>query len=328
MPSLNIGITGATGFVGRHLVADALERGHRLTAFVRRQPAGALDPRVAAVAVGDLGPETDWNDHLAGLDAIIYLASRVHVMTETVSNPLAAYRKVNTEAAVHMVAAAARHGVKRFVYVSTVKANGEETPWSPAEGGRPFGPDSPPCPVDPYGISKLEAERKLSEFATATGLELVIVRPPLVYGPGAAGNFARLVKLIGKGVPLPLGSVQNRRSMISVQNLADLLLLTVTHPQAPGQIYLANDGQDLSTPQLVRMIARALGRSPRLVPVPTALLRSLGRLAGRTAEVERLVGSLQVDSSLARSRLDWIPPLSVADGLALAVREYNPTAAQ
>lgn len=320
MQSLEIGMTGATGFVGRHLVREALAQGHRLTLYIRRPPTEPLDPRVRTVMVGDLGPDTDWTDRLTGLDAVIYLASRVHVMTETADDPLAAYRKVNTEAALAMAAAAARQGVRRFVYVSTIKANGEETPWSPSGGGQPFSATTPPRPVDPYGISKLEAERQLADLAAATGLELVIVRPPLVYGPGVGGNFARLVRLTAKGMPLPLGAVDNRRSMISVQNLSDLLLLAATHGQAPGHTFLASDRQDLSTPQLIRLIARGLGRAPRLLPVPVPLLRLLGRITGKGGEIGRLVGSLQVDSSLAADRLGWRPRLSPEEGIAIAAR--------
>jgi nucleoside-diphosphate-sugar epimerase len=235
-------------------------------------------------------------------------------MRETGADPMAAFRQVNVAGTRRLAEAAATMGVRRLVYLSSIKVNGDSTLASAM-----FSHDDMPAPEDPYGVSKWEAEVALQEVATDFSLEIVIVRPPLVYGPGVKANFLRLVRLVRNGVPLPLGSVKNKRSLVSLDNLVDLLIRCTEHPAAAGQTLLASDGQDLSTPELIRGLAAAMGRSARLLPVPPAMLRLGGRLTGRMDEVERLIGSLQVDIEHTCQTLNWTPPVPVAEGLRRAV---------
>ena len=239
-------------------------------------------------------------------------------MDEQACDPLAEFRAVNVEATRHLAQQAAAAGVRRFVFVSSIKVNGEET-----VPGRPFTADAEPQPQDPYGQSKLEAEQALFEIARQTGLEIVVVRPPLVYGPGVKANFASLMRALQRRLPLPFGSIDNRRSLVARDNLVDLLLLCSRHPAAAGQVFLVSDGEDLSTAQLCRGLSRALGVRPRLLPVPAALLRLLGVLSGRRQQVQRLLGFLQVDITATRSRLGWIPPVSVEQGLREAAKDFG-----
>lgn len=302
---LTVLVTGATGFVGRALVPALAERGHAVRSAVRRAGSGLL----GEVAVGEIGPETDWSAALQGVDVVIHLAARVHVMQDTAADPLAAFRRVNTDGTERLARQAAEAGVRRLVLVSSIKVNGER-----AE--RPFTELDPPRPEDPYGISKAEAEAVLRRVAEEAGLEAVVVRPPLVYGPGVGGNFARLLALVERGLPLPLGAVDNRRSLVGRCNLVDFLVRCAEHPAAAGETFLVSDGEDLSTAELIRRLARALDRPVRLWPVPPALLYAAGRVTGRTAVVERLCGSLQIDSRKGRERLGWAPPATVEEELA------------
>jgi UDP-4-keto-D-QuiNAc 4-reductase len=310
-------VTGATGFVGDVLLRSLVRAGVPVRAALRApSPAmAAAHPSVAPVVVGDLAADCRWDEALLGVDCVIHLAARVHVMNDAAADPLAAFRAANVEGTVRLAQAAARAGVRRLVFASSIKVNGEST-----LPGRPFGADSPPQPVDPYGISKLEAEQRLQRIAAATGLELVTLRPVLMYGPGVKGNLERLLRWVRRGVPLPFASVDNRRSLLSVDNFVDALQLAASHPRAAGGTFLVADGDDLSTPDLVRRMARAVGRRPRLVPVPPGLLQAAAAALGRGAEVSRLIGSLQVDASLLRDRLGWRPPVSVDEGLARMVR--------
>lgn len=309
-------VTGAAGFVGRHLCARLRAAGVTVHEAVRRVE-GAARPGV--FAVGDIGPGTEWGPALEGADAVVHLAARVHMMSDAAADPLAEYRRVNVEGTLRLARQAAAAGVPRLVFASSVKVNGEGTP-----PGTAWRETDPPAPADPYGVSKHEAEQAL---AATAGIETAVVRPPLVYGPGVGANFLRLMGAVHRGVPLPLGAVDNRRSLVYVENLADVLALCVSHPHAAGGTFLVSDGPPLSTPELIRALGRALGRRPRLVPVPCALLRGAASLVGRGPAVERLCGSLVVDDSYVRAALDWRPPFDAEAGLARTARAYLEAAA-
>lgn len=303
-------VTGATGFVGTALLARLLAGGWTVRGAVRsagaRLPAG-----VAACPAGD----ADWSAGLPGADVVFHLAARVHQMDDRAADPLAEFRRVNTEATERLARAAAAAGARRLVFVSSVKVNG-------GERERPYDEDDAPAPGDPYGQSKREAEERLAAVARETGLEVVVLRPPLVYGPGVRANMASLLRAVQRGLPLPLGAVRNRRSLVYVENLADCLERCGADPRAAGRTFLVSDGEDVSTPELVRRIARAFGRPARLLPVPVALLRAAAGLAGKGPAVERLAGSLAVDSSRVREVLGWTPPCSLDEGLRRTVAAF------
>jgi nucleoside-diphosphate-sugar epimerase len=298
-------VTGADGFIGRALGPALEASGYQVRAAVRT--AGSAPGE--AVVVGDIGPATDWREALRGADAVIHLAARVHVMRERASDPLAAFRHTNVEGTAQLARAAAAAGVRRLVYVSSVKVNGERTTV------RPFTEADPPAPEDDYGRSKWEAESVTRQVASGTGLELVVVRPCLVYGPGVKGNLRALLAALARGVPLPLGSVRNRRSLVGLDNLCGLLVRCVEQAAAAGESFLAADGEDLSTPEMVRALATGIGRPARLFPVPVPLLEAAGALAGRREAVERLTGSLQLDAGKARRVLGWVPTVGTVAGL-------------
>jgi nucleoside-diphosphate-sugar epimerase len=302
-------VTGAGGFVGRAFCAEWLARGGQIRGAVRR-PAPALADQV----VIDVGPDSDWSPALAGCDAVVHLAARAHITRDTARDALAEFRRVNTAGTINLARQAARAGVRRFVFASSIGVNGAETIT------RPFTADDAPAPQSPYAISKLEAEQGLREIAGRTGLETVILRPPLVYGPDAPGNFALLLRWVRRGMPLPLGAIRNRRSLIGIDNLVSLLILCVTHSEASGQTFLVSDGEDLSTTELLRRLGAAAGRRASLLPVPEALLRGVANALGAGDLAKRLCGSLQVDSSAVRSRLGWSPPVTVDEGLRRAAR--------
>jgi nucleoside-diphosphate-sugar epimerase len=308
-------VTGATGFVGRALVRRLLADGRQVRAAVR-PGATALPREVETAVIGDIGPETDWHTALAGVDAIVHLAARAHVLRDSSPDVHALYRAVNTLGALRLAEAAAAAGVRRFVFLSSARVHGDHST------GAPFTESSPLAATDPYGRSKAEAERGLAALAAAGGLDPVILRPPLVYGPGARGNFARLVRLVARGVPLPLGAVRNRRSLVFVGNLVDAIVRSLDHPAAARETFMVSDGEDVSTPELIRRIARVLGKSTRLIPVPPAVLRLSGRVVGRSDDVARLLDDLVVDSSRIGERLGWRPPFTLDEGLA-ACRETD-----
>jgi nucleoside-diphosphate-sugar epimerase len=299
-------VTGADGFVGQTLLPALARAGHAVRAAVRAPRVGRLFP---GIAVGDIGPATDWSAALEDIEGVIHLAGRAHVMREATADPLAPYRRVNVEGTRRLAMAAAAAGVRRFVFVSSIKVNGERT------GDRPFTAADRPCPEDAYGLSKWEAEQVLGESAVAGGMETVVLRPPLVYGPGVKGNFLSLLRLCDRGWPLPLGAVRNARSLVYVGNLADALVGTLGHPAASGRTFLVKDGEDVSVPELVRRIAAALGRPARLLPVPPAILRAGAAMAGRSGAAARLLGSLTVDDRPIREILAWQPPFSMLEGL-------------
>jgi nucleoside-diphosphate-sugar epimerase len=307
--SRKILVTGATGFVGRALLPRLLANGRAVRAALRA-PAGGLPEGVEPFRIGEIAPDTDWSGALAGVDAVVHLAARAHVLDEASGEAFALYRAINALAPLKLAEAAAAAGVRRFVFLSSVRAHGARTT------GTPLTEASPLAAEDPYGRAKAEAEAGLARLARGTALQPVVLRPPLVYGAEARGNFARLVGLVGRGVPLPLGAVRNRRSVIYVGNLVDAIMRTLDHPAAAGQTFLLSDGEDVSTAELVRRIARALGRPARLIPVPPVLLRLGGALAGRSADVARLLDDLVVDGSHIRRTLGWTPPYTLDEGLA------------
>lgn len=300
-------VTGATGFVGRTLVPLLLARGHHVRAAVRRSDASV--PGAEIVAVGDIGPGTDWTLALDGVDAVAHLAARVHVMRDTAADPLAAFRHTNTAGTRRLAEACAEQGVRRFVHLSSIKAVVDE---SRAE---PVTDDTPADPHSPYGVSKREAEQALEALHRRGVLDPVILRPPLVYGPGVAGNLRTLLRLCARRVPLPLAWVDNRRSLIGVGNLADAVAACLVHPAAAGHTFLVSDGTPLSTPDLVRHLCAGLGVPPRLLPVPPALLGLAAAALGRRDAWDRVGGSLVLDDAAIRGALGWRPPVDAVTGL-------------
>jgi len=317
-----IGVTGANGFVGRAVVAAILAGGGTPVALVRDERAAAFTEAGDIRTVGDIDGSTQWLPHLRGCSLVIHLAARVHVMAESEADPLSAFLRVNRDGSRKLAEDCAEAGVRRLVFASSVKVNGEETRYAAGGHAAPFTEADDPAPQDAYGQSKWEAEKSLSEIAAITGLEVSVVRPPLVYGPGVGGNMHRLLALVHKGIPLPLAAIDNRRSLIGVRNLADLLILAGQHPRAGGRIFLARDRIDLSTPDLIRALARALDTRARLFPVPVSLLRFAGKLLGRSAEIDRLSTSLQVSIDAAENELGWVPPVTEAMEFEAMARVY------
>ncbi len=310
---MRVVLTGSAGFVGRSLLTALVDAGHIVTPVVRCATT-VLDPRARPFVTVDLATEIDWLPIVQGQDVVVHAAARVHVISDTEADPMAAFRRVNTTATLRLAHAAAQAGVRRFIFLSTIKVNGEET-----LPGCPFTAQDIAQPSDPYAVSKHEAETGLRQIGTRSGMEIVVVRPPLVYGPGVQGNFATMLRWLRRGVPLPLASVTgNRRSLVALGNLVDLLVQCVDMPAAANQVFLVSDGEDLSTAVLLRRLAAALGCRSRLFPVPTGVLSMLGRVLGRRATVQRLCGNLQVDIGHTRRQLGWAPPMGVDDGLRRA----------
>lgn len=310
-------ITGANGFVGRALCAEAASRRFAVQAATRLPC--ELPGAGASRAIGAMDGATDWRAALAGIDRVVHLAARVHMMDDTSSNPLAEFRRVNRDGTLNLARQAAAAGVRRFVFVSSVKVNGEST-----APGRPFTADDAPAPLDAYGLSKAEAEAGLRALAQETGMEVVIIRPPLVYGPGVRANFAAMMRWLRRGVPLPLGAIDNRRSLVALDNLVDLILTCLRHPAASGQTFMVSDGEDVSTTELLRRMGRAMDCPARLLPVPAAWLQQAARLLGKGDVAQRLCGSLQVDIEKNRRLLGWQPPLTLDQGLKKAAQGVTP----
>jgi Nucleoside-diphosphate-sugar epimerases len=301
---MRILVTGANGFIGSALWARLQEDGHEVIGAVR-------GPRVATgqVPVGKIGPDTNWQPLLRGVDAVVHLAARAHVLRETEPDPLHAFRFVNTAGTLRLAQQAANAGVRRFVFLSSIGVNGNAT------HGTPFTEADEPNPQDAYAISKLEAEMGLRNIARQSRMEIVLIRPPLVYGPGARGNFARLVNLAKRNVPLPLGAIPNRRSLVGLDNLVSFISICLTHPKAANETFLISDGEDLSTTQLLRKITESFGRRARLIPVPASWLALAARQVGKQALAQQLLSSLVVDNTKARSLLAWEPVASVDEQL-------------
>ena len=316
-------ITGATGFVGSRLATYLSTQfpGADLRLVVRHRPDELQVPSALLAGsievVGDINPHTNWTDALDGVDLVIHLAARVHVMNDMSFDPLEEYRNANTLATIHLAEEAAKAGVKRFIYLSSIKVNGEET-----KLGQAYSEDSTPAPIDPYGVSKWEAELGLEKICAQTGMEFVIIRPPLVYGPGVKANFQKLMGLVAQGLPLPLGAVHNQRSILALDNLVGFIAEVMKNPLAANQRFLLSDGEDISTSQLLKLIAKGMGKSIWLLPVPAFILKGAAQVFGASAAADRLLGSLQIDSSKARQLLHWQPPLSVEEGIAITAQSY------
>lgn len=311
-------ITGATGFVGRALLSKLLASSSlgRPHLVLRSDPSNCFESIKYSV-VGNISSQTDWQDILHGVDIVVHLAARVHVMADTSDSPLMAYRDVNVGGTLELLRQSARAGVKRFIFLSSIKVNGEET-----VNGNKFSEDSAPNPIDPYGISKFEAEEGIKDFCKGVGMEYVIIRPPLMYGPGVKANYRKLLEVIYRGIPLPFACIHNRRSMLAVGNLVDFLSVALTHPRAANQTFLLSDGEDLSSKELVEKISLAMAKRLKLIPVPVSILKLIGVLLGRSQAVSRLLGSLQIDSSKAREYLNWTPPLTTQEGIDVTVKDF------
>jgi len=306
-------ITGATGFIGSALMRRLVLQGESAIVAAVRRPQCDLPKGVRIVQVGDLLPDSRWQDALQSVKVVVHAAARVHVMNDTIGDPLAEFRRVNVLGTLNLARQAAEAGVARLVFISSIKVNGEMT-----LPGRAFQPHDDPAPVDPYGISKMEAELGLRDLAAQTGMEVVIVRPPLVYGPGVKANFRSMMYWLRRGVPLPLGAIDNRRSLVALDNLVDLIVRCMSHPAAANETFLASDGEDVSTTQLLRRLARALRVRARLVPIAPTVLQFGAALVGRRDIAQRLCDSLQVDISQTTGMLGWAPPVSLDKALQQA----------
>lgn len=305
---MKVVVTGGTGFVGTALIDRLLREERFEVRGAVRGASRALPAGVESVMVGELTPDTVWGPTVSGADVVVHLAARVHMMRDRAADPTAEFQRVNVLATRNLARQAAQAGVKRFVYLSSVKGVGDGASNDGAFDSR-----------DAYGLSKRAAESALRDATASTGMEVVIIRPPLVYGPGVKANFQMLMRAVSRGVPLPLGAVHNRRSFIALDNLVDFIVTCIEHPAAANEIFTVSDGEDLSTPDLIRRIARAMGRPARLIPIPAPLLMAAARLLGKGEVADRLLGSLQVDCSRAREVLGWKPPISVDEGLRRAV---------
>ncbi|QLG92230.1 SDR family oxidoreductase [Pseudomonas yamanorum] len=315
MKAESVFLTGATGFVGgavlRRLVADNFS----VTAALRADSQVVVG-QVRTVTFESL-ETASWEKELLGIDVLVHCAARVHVMNDAETDPLAAFRKVNVQGTLNLALQAAESGVRRFVFVSSIKVNGEGT-----DSGKPYTAQDLPMPGDPYGVSKLEAEEGLRELAVRTGMEVVIIRPVLVYGPGVKANFLNMMRWLDKRVPLPFGAIHNARSLVALDNLVDLIVTTITHPAAANQTFLVSDGEDLSTTQLLHRMAAALGKPARLLPVPSWMLSTAANMLGKRSLSQRLCGSLQVDIGKTRSLLQWTPPMPVDEALKVTAAHY------
>ena len=305
-------VTGAAGFVGRALVSAMKDRAVRRAL---RRSAAEVFP--GDTIVGDISPVTEWGAALDGVECVVHLAARTHVLHEVATDPLASYRQINVEATRHLAQQAATAGVRRFVFLSSIKVNGEATT------DRPYTELDAPAPEDAYGISKLEGEDMLHDISARSGMEVVILRPPLIYGTGVKGNVLRLLQWIDLGLPLPLASVHNSRSMIHVGNLAEAITTCIDTPAAANRTFLVSDGTDLSTPELIHWLAAGMGRTAHLLPCPVGLLQLGATLLGQSDAVARLTGSLRVDSTLLRNTLGWRPRIQPDQGLIDTGRWYH-----
>lgn len=307
-----IGVTGYSGFVGKVLleqlqVSDVLLLGRqRLPNYNKFKQ---FDLRSAQ--------NLELIDYLGRIDTVIHIAARVHVMNEELSDPIAEFRAINTEGTLSLARKSAEAGVKRFIFVSSIKVNGEST-----TDRSSFTANDKPDPIDPYGISKFEAEQQLLELGKQTGMEIVIIRPPLVYGQGVKANFASLMRFVGKGLPLPFRAIKNnKRSLVSVYNLVDLIKVCIAHPKAANQIFLASDDHDLSTAEMVALMAKVQGKKNLALPVPVWCFKLAGKLLNKSDVIDRLTGSLQLDITHTKNTLDWQPPYSVEHGFKLAAKK-------
>lgn len=313
---MRILLTGASGFIGSELLQELIRDSHHVTVAQRRYHED-LGPCVTQELIAGLTEDQDWTNLLQGQDIVIHLAARVHVMNEVSSDPLDLYRAVNLNGTVNLAKQAIAAGVKRFIFISSIKVNGEST-----NQHHPYKADDPRMPVDPYGISKMEAEQQLIELTRTTDMDFVIIRPVLVYGPGVQANFLSMMRWLNKGIPLPFGSIQNLRSMVALDNLIDLIVTCLNHPAAANQVFLVSDDEDLSTTMLLKKMASALGKPAYLLPIPNCLLQVIFTVIGKKAIGQRLCGSLQVDISKTRDILGWTPRVSVDDALRKTANDF------
>ena len=310
-------VTGGSGFLGRALIVRLARFSDCSVVAPLRDQSVTLAMGVRTLPMGDLNGTNDWQAALTGIEVVVHTAARVHVMNEVARDPLAAFREVNVEATLNLARQAAKCGVKRFIFISSIKVNGEGT-----EPGAAYHADDLPSPIDPYGISKLEAEQGLTTLAAATGMEVVIIRPVLVYGPGVKANFLSLMRWLHRGVPLPFGAIHNQRSLVALDNLVDLIVTCSDHPAAANQVFLASDGQAVSTTELLRKLGTCLGKPAHLLPVPAGLMSAAATLLGRRALADRILGSLQVDISKNRQLLGWTPPVTLEQALAVTAQHF------
>lgn len=309
-------LTGATGFVGQGLARFLLAKQDLCLRAVIRSNNSTISNGVEVVKE-EISPFSDWTEAVRDIDIIVHLAARVHVMQDLSQDPISEYRRVNVDGTLNLARQAAAAGVKRFIFLSSVKVNGENT-----DSGSPFREEDQPCPVDPYGVSKLEAEKGLFDLAKITPMEIVVIRSPLVYGPGVKANFRMMMKWLAKGVPLPLGAINNRRSMVFVDNLVDLIQVCFEHPQAANQVFFVSDGEDLSTTDLLKKLCVALGKPQRLLPFPQKWLEWVFHVLGKSDLTNRLCGSLSVDIEKSHQVLNWTPPVSVDQGLKITANHF------
>ncbi len=309
-------ITGANGFVGRALCVKASAYPLFIKGAVRSAQSLATD--VDSVQIGAIDGNTDWGNALHGINIVVHLAARVHIMNDHSADPLAEFRTINVDGTLNLAKQAVTAGVQRFIFISSIKVNGESTPVE-----QPFRADDVPMPVDAYGISKREAEDALRLLASETGMEVVIIRPPLIYGAGVKANFHSMMHWLDKGIPLPLGAIHNQRSLVALDNLVDLIITCIQHPAAANQTFLVSDGEDLSTSDLLRRMAWALDKPARLLPIPAWLLQIGANLLGKRAVAQRLCGSLQLDITKTRQVLNWTPSVSVDEALRKTAQSYK-----
>lgn len=305
-------LTGGSGFLGSRVYEIAKMQGLEARCVVRKPILGD-----SAVIVAEINSQTDWSGAFEGIHCVVHCAARVHQMNESATDALEAYREVNTLGTLNLARQAAQAGVKRFIFISSIKVNGEFSP-----SGHPFQRDLVHVPDEPYGLSKYEAEVQLRELAKETGLEVVIIRPPLVYGPGVKANFLSMMRWVEKGIPLPLGAIHNRRSLVYVDNLVDLILTCCKHPEAAGETFLISDGKDVSTTQLLKAVALSMNKRARLIPIPMSIIDFSAKLIGKPQLSQRLCGSLQVDISKTQKLLNWSAPISFEEGIQKTVDAY------
>lgn len=311
-------LTGSSGFVGRAILDDLSQRNLFNIRVSTRDSSAKFGPAIESAVINGLSSEQCWSQALEGVDLVVHSAARVHIMNSTGASSMALYREVNVAGTLQLASQAAACGVQRFVFISSIKVNGEGTP-----PNMPYRADSAPDPVDEYGISKYEAELGLKKIAAETSMQVVIIRPTLVYGPGVKANFLTMMKVIDKGIPLPFGRIRNQRSFVALDNLVDFVFHCLGHPAAANETFLISDGEDISTSELLRRIAYALGRSSRLFPFPANVIKMLFFIVGKKSLSDRLCDNLQVDITKNRELLGWTPPVALNEALRKTVIHFK-----